>query len=190
MVRLEDMTVQDVHDWLANMIDTGKIGVFDDIQKQNTLTAVIRNQIDGEVLKVMSEHDLETILEVKVFGQRKKLHARIKEMVFRMTEMHKQIRMQTLATDQEQYKRTVTYAAALTSGTEVRHTKRRNKLLNTHIQKRTPKLNARARGRGLAHSSSSLPISHRLSALHGPILSLRMYMPAARAQPPSRLSPA
>jgi hypothetical protein len=124
-VRLEDMTVQKVHDLLANLMDTGKIGAFNDIQKQNTLTAVHKNQIDGEVLKGMNEHDLDTILEVKIFGQRKKLLARIKEMSVtsvQTTGIQQEILMQTLANDQEQYTRTATYASALTSGAEVRHT--------------------------------------------------------------------
>ena len=72
-------TVKEVYEWLETTINTGGIGVVTEIQKQQILSAVKENQIDGEVLKSLNETDFEPILGVRIFGQRRKLRERIKQ---------------------------------------------------------------------------------------------------------------
>ena len=74
-------SVQDVFSWLENVINNGGMGAVTSSQKHTILDAVEQNQIDGEVLKSMTEEDLTQILRVVVFGQRRKLKERIKELV-------------------------------------------------------------------------------------------------------------
>jgi hypothetical protein len=73
-------TVDDVHDWLQNVIHSGGMGNVNDAQKRGILDSVRSNEIDREVLKSLSEGDFENVLGVKVFGQRRKLKERIKEL--------------------------------------------------------------------------------------------------------------
>ena len=73
-------SVQDIREWLESIINSGGMGNVSGEQKTFILDAVIGNEIDKEVLKSLTEEDLEKVMGVKVFGQRRKLKERIKEL--------------------------------------------------------------------------------------------------------------
>lgn len=76
---MEKKTVQEVFKWLEKTINTGGIGVVTPDQKQRILNSIDEHQIDGEVLESLNEAELESLLTVDIFGQRRKLLLRIKE---------------------------------------------------------------------------------------------------------------